>query len=130
MTIAELRAARAAKVQQARAILAAAETEKRSLTLEQSQQFATLQSKITELEAAEQRQQFLDDAERRQVGTPIHGDRATLEQRVNLLNVLRVGMEGRTVTAAAAEDARRIGAPTQPPSTATSWSALALREAH
>lgn len=103
MTIAEIRAARAAKVAAARAILTAAETEKRSLTPQQSQQFAALQGEITELEAAEQRQQFLDDAERRQAGTPVHGERAGLEQRVNLLDVLRAGMEGRAVSGVAAE---------------------------
>lgn len=102
MTIAEIRAALAAKVAATRAILTAAETEKCSLTQEQSQQFAALQPEITELEAAEQCQQFLDDAERRQAGTPIHGQRWP-GTAVKLLDVLRAAMQGRVVTGAAAE---------------------------
>lgn len=117
MTLAQIRAARAAKVAQARALINAAESEQRALTAEQQASFATLQSEITTLEADEQRQQFLDDAERRSTGTPINspnGDTyATLERNVSILRVLQAAVEGRSLTGPeaeyAAETERRTG---------------------
>ena len=107
MTLAQIRAARAAKVAAARALVATAQTENRSLTTEQQATFATLQSEITALEADEARQQFLDDAERRSVGVTISGGGgdtvAALEGNVSLLRVLQAGMEGRSLTGAEAE---------------------------
>lgn len=117
MTLAQIRAARAQKVAAARALLTAAEAEKRSLTPEQQAQFATLQSEITTLEADEQRQVFLDDAERRSTGVTILGNGAdtvaALEGRVSLLRVLQAGVEGRALSGAeleyAQETERRTG---------------------
>jgi HK97 family phage major capsid protein len=117
MTLQEIRAARAAKVAAMRALITAAENEKRSLTPEQQTQFTTLQSEITALEADEQRQQFLDDAERRTAGTVVSGNGhdtvAALESRVSLLRVLQAGVEGRALTGAeleyAQETERRTG---------------------
>jgi HK97 family phage major capsid protein len=117
MTLAQIRAARAAKVATARALVTAAETEQRSLTPEQQTQFATLQSEITALEADEQRQQFLDDAERRSAGVVITGNGgdnlATLERSVSVLRVLQAAVEGRALSGAeaeyAAETERRTG---------------------
>jgi HK97 family phage major capsid protein len=107
MTIAEIRAARAAKVAAARALLNAAEAEKRSLTGEQQTQFSALQAEITDLESQEARQTFLDDAERRQAGTVVTGNgergMADLESRVSLLRVLQAGSEGRALDGPEAE---------------------------
>lgn len=107
MTLARIRAARAAKVAAARALLTAAETEQRSLTAEQQAQFTTLQNEITALEADESRQVFLDEAERRQAGVPIAGQGgdtyAALQSQVRVLDVLQAAVEGRALSGAAAE---------------------------
>lgn len=106
MTLQELRQKKAAKTAEARALLAKAEIEKRSLNTEEAGKFAALQSEITDLEAQEARQQFLDDAERRQAGTVISGERndfADVESRVSLLRVLQAGVEGRSLDGAEAE---------------------------
>lgn len=107
MTLAQIRAARAAKVAAARALLTTAETEQRSMTAEQAAQFATLQTEIAALEADESRQVFLDDAERRTVGVTVNGSGgdtyAQLESQVRVLDVIRSQMEGRALSGAAAE---------------------------
>lgn len=104
MTLKAVRERKAAKTTDARALLAKAEGENRQLTADESAKFDTLKAEITDLEAQETRAQFLDDAERRQSGTVVHGDRSgDLEQRVSLLSVLRAGMEGRALTGAEAE---------------------------
>ncbi|RZZ88922.1 phage major capsid protein [Pseudoxanthomonas winnipegensis] len=117
-SITAIREQRTAKVAEARALLSSAERENRSLTDTEQSKFDTLKTDITALEAAEQRQQFVDDAERRQTGVVVNrnGDTtADLEQRVSLLTVLRAGMEGRALTGAEAEVhaelERRHGAP-------------------
>lgn len=117
MTLAQIRTARAAKVAAARALLNSAESENRSLTAEQQTQFTTLQSEITDLEAQETRQQFVDDAERRSTGVTISsngGDNyANLEGSVSILRVLQAAVESRALTGAeaeyAAETERRTG---------------------
>lgn len=117
MQLQAIREAKAAKVAEARALVAKAESEKRSLTAEENTAFDKIKAEITDLEAQESRAQFLDDAERRQSGTVITGGdhAAALEQRVSLLSVLRAGMEGRAITGAEAEMhaelERRHGAP-------------------
>ncbi len=107
MTLQEIRAARAAKVAAARALLDTAQRENRSLTTEQAAAFTTLQGEITELEAAEQRAQFLADAERRSAGLPVQ-HRDSPEQRVSLLRVLRTLAEGRTLDGAELEASREL----------------------
>ena len=118
MKITEIRERRAAAVAKARAILAKAEAENRSLTADESKDFDTIKAEITDLEAAEQRAQFIDDAERRSVARPVEGGRDTLEQleqRASLLSVIRAGTEGRSLSGADAELhaelERRHGAP-------------------
>lgn len=101
-----IREARAAHVAEMRAILAAAETEKRALTTEQQARFDELKAKIQTLEADEARAVFLTEAERRMQGAPAGGgDRsfASLQAQVNVLDVLRAQMEGRALDGAAAE---------------------------
>jgi len=105
-SITAIREQRTAKVAEARTLLATAERENRSLTADESAKFDAAKAEITALEAAEQRQQFVDDAERRQTGVVVNrnGDTtADLEQRVSLLTVLRAGIEGRALTGAEAE---------------------------
>lgn len=118
MTLAEIRQRKAAKTAEARALLAKAETENRALNADESAKFDTLKSEITDLEAQEQRQQFVDDQERRATGVTIitgnGGDTiAALESRVSLMRVLQAGVEGRGLTGAeleyAQETERRTG---------------------
>ncbi|MCF5992647.1 phage major capsid protein, partial [Xanthomonas perforans] len=71
-TLKEIREARAAKVAEARALVATAEQANRQLTADEQGKFANLQAEITNLELDEQRQQFLDDAERRSQARPVH----------------------------------------------------------
>lgn len=109
MTLAQIRAARAAKIAALRALVTTAQTENRSLTAEQQTQCTTLQSEITALEGDEQRQQFLDDAERRSTGVTITGNPdtvANLERNVSVMRVLQAAVEGRALTGAEAEYAQ------------------------
>lgn len=104
MTLQEIRARKAAKVAEARAIVAAAETATRSLTADESAKFDAIKNEITDLEASETRAAFLGEQERSMTGEPVHGDtRGNLESRVSLLDVIRAKMEGRALTGAAAE---------------------------
>lgn len=106
MTLASIREQRTAKVAEARTLLDTAQRESRQLTAEESAKFDAIKAEITTLESAEQRQQFIDDAERRSVGTPVTGggdSLADLEKRASVLTVLRAGMEGRALTGADAE---------------------------
>lgn len=107
MTLQEIRERRAAKTAEARAIINKAESEKRSLTPDESATFDTIKAEIIGLESQEARQQFLDDAERRQAGTVISGNGehglSELETRVSLLRVLQAGVEGRSLDGAEAE---------------------------
>jgi hypothetical protein len=95
MTLQEIRQRKAARTAEARAIVAKAESEKRQLTAEESANFATIRADIESLEQAEQRQQFLDYAERCAAGvTVIAGNGgdiiAALESRVSLMRVLQL----------------------------------------
>ncbi|HHA2374691.1 phage major capsid protein [Stenotrophomonas maltophilia] len=106
MTLKALREARAAKVAEARALVETAQRENRQLTAEESATFDTIKAAITDLEQQEQRQQFLDDAERRSTGTVVSGGSDTLpelEKRVSLLTVVQAKIDGRALTGAEAE---------------------------
>lgn len=106
MRINEIREARAAKVAEARALADKATAENRQLSADESKAFDKLKTEITDLEAQEQRAQFLADAERNAPGSVVTGNGDTLaglEQRVSLLSVLRAGMEGRALTGPEAE---------------------------
>lgn len=106
MNLTAVREQRAAKVAEMRQLLAAAEGAKRNLTDDEQKKFDALKTEVVDLEGQEARAQFLVDAERRMVGTPAGGaDRSfgDLQARVNVLDVLRAGMEGRSLDGAAAE---------------------------
>ncbi|WP_326537027.1 phage major capsid protein [Pseudorhodoferax sp.] len=98
MQLAAIREARTAKVNEARALLSAD-----TLTPEQKAKFDALKSEITTLEADEARAQFLADAERRAVGEPVDKSRRSMEASVNVLDVIRAQVEGRSLNGAAAE---------------------------
>lgn len=109
MKLHEIREKRAALVAEMRSILSAAETAKRSLSAEEQTRFDGLKTEIQQLEAQEARAAFLEEQERRMLGTVAgaeHRDAANLESRVSLLDVLQAGLEGRVLTGAAAEYSR------------------------
>lgn len=118
MTLQEIRQRKAAKVAEQRALLTKAQTENRNLNTDEAAKFDALKAEITELEAAEARQQFVDDAERRSTGVTViagnGGDTiAALESRVPLMRVLQAGVEGRALSGVeleyAQETERRTG---------------------
>lgn len=106
-TLQEIRQHKAAKIAAMRALIDKATTEKRQLSADESGQCDAIKAEITALEADEQRQQFLDDAERRSAGVPITGPGndtyASLQSQVRVLDVLQAAVEGRALSGAAAE---------------------------
>lgn len=96
-TIAAIREARAAKVSEARALVSGD-----TLTPEGKARFDALKAEITALEADEQRAVFIEDAERRSLGTPDKGH-AALKGEVSLLEAIRCQVEGRAAQGAVAE---------------------------
>jgi len=104
MSLAQIRETRAAKVANMRTMLNLAETEKRSLNANEQSQFDALKTEIQSLEQQEARAQWLDDAERRSLGSPV-GDKSlnALHREVNVLDVIRAQMEGRSLSGAALE---------------------------
>ena len=99
----QLKEQRALAVAEMRGMVEKAQAEKRSLSADEASKFDTLKTKITELEGQEARASFMAEAERRMIGTPIDKAQADLESNVSLLEVLQAGMEGRSLTGAAAE---------------------------
>ena len=106
-TLSAIREAKAAKVAEARNIVAKAETEKRSLSAEESANFDKAKADIEALEAEETRAQFLADQERRSAGVTVHGgggdNYERLGSQVSVLSVIRAQMEGRALSGAEAE---------------------------
>lgn len=102
-TVAQIREAIAAKTAEMRALANKAE-----MTAEDQAAFDKMKSEISALEAEEQRAQFLADQERRTAGVTVAtaggaDTYANLQSQVQILDVLRAGMEGRALTGAAAE---------------------------
>lgn len=107
MQLAAIREARTAKVAEARTLLSAD-----TLTPEAKAKFDALKAEITSLEADEARAQFIEDMERRAVGTPVDKTRKDAEARVNVLDAIAAQVENRAVTGALAEfqqEAKRQG---------------------
>ena len=104
MSLAQIRETRAAKVANMRNLLATAESEKRSLNPGEQTTFDTLKTDIQSLESQEARAQFLEDCERRSLGSPV-GDKSlnALHNSVNVVEVIRSQMEGRSLSGAALE---------------------------
>jgi HK97 family phage major capsid protein len=99
----QLKEQRALAVAEMRGLVEKAQREKRSLSADEAAKFDTLKTKITDLEGQEARASFMAEAERRMMGTPVDKAQADLESNVSLLEVLQAGMEGRSLTGAAAE---------------------------
>lgn len=107
MTISQIRENRAAKVLAMRQLLTTAETEKRSLNPAEQSSFDSLKTEITGLEAQEGRATFLEDAERRALGSPVTDKSfADVQRSVNVVDVIRSQMEGRSLSGAALEFAQ------------------------
>lgn len=111
MKLNDIREQRALRVTEMRAILSAAESGKRSLTADEQVKFDKLKGEVSGIEADEARAQFLEDAERRSMGTadkPL----ADLEKRISLVDAINAQIEQRAVTGALAEyaqEAKRQG---------------------
>lgn len=104
MNLQAIREKRAAKIQEARALADKAQTESRQMTPEEIAAFDKIKAEILALEQEEARAQFLSDMERRSQGGPVvDRSHAALVGRVNVLDVLRAGIEGRSLSGAAAE---------------------------
>ena len=104
MNLAAIRESRAAAVTNMRRLLTVAETEKRNLNPAEQSAFDAIKVQVQDLEGQEGRAATLEDFERHAMGTPV-GDKhaASLEHQVNVLDVIRAGMEGRALSGAAAE---------------------------
>ena len=94
---------KALAVAEMRGMVEKAQGEKRNLSGDEVAKFEALKTRVTDLEGQEARAGFLADAERRMIGTPVDKSQADLESNVSLLEVLQAGMEGRSLTGAAAE---------------------------
>jgi len=108
MQLHQIREARAARVQEARSLLASTP----QLNAEGQAKFDKLKSEITALEADEQRAQFIEDAERRSLGAPVDKARNELEGQVNVLDAIACQIENRSASGALAEfqaEAKRQG---------------------
>ena len=109
MHLHQIREARAAKVAEARSLLASTP----QLNAEGQAKFDKLKIEIQNLEADEQRAQFIEDAERRSLGAPVVDKaRNELEGQVNVLDAIACQIENRSASGALAEfqsEAKRQG---------------------
>ena len=108
MQLHQIREAKAARVSEARSLLASSPT----LTPEAQTKFDAIKAEIVNLEGQEARAQFVEEAERRSLGAPVHNSEADLEGRVNVLDAIAAQIENRSVTGALAEfqaEAKRQG---------------------
>lgn len=101
MTLHEIREARAAKVAEARSLLASVNGA--NLTPEQQTKFDAIKGEITALEGQESRAAFIEDAERRSLGQPVDKSRTELESRVSVIDAINAQIEGRSLAGALAE---------------------------
>lgn len=103
MKLNEIQEQRAGLVKEMRAMLDKASAEKRNLSGDEAAKFDVIKSQVTELEAAEQRQAYLDNLERSQVtDKPLKA----LEARVSLTDAILAQIEHRSLTGALAEFAQ------------------------
>ena len=94
----ELREAKALKIQEARSLV----NGDTALTPEGKTRFDALKAEITSLEADEQRAQYVEDLERRSLGTVDKGH-AALESKVTLLEAVTAQVEQRAAGGALGE---------------------------
>lgn len=108
MQLHQIREQKAAKVAEARSLLASSPT----LTPEAQTKFDAIKAEIVNLEGQEARAQFIEEAERRSLGAPVDKARNDLEGQVNVLDAIAAQIENRSVTGALAEfqaEAKRQG---------------------
>jgi HK97 family phage major capsid protein len=98
MQLHEIREARAAKVTEARNLLATTP----NMTPEAQTAFDKIKAEITALEGQEARAQFVEDAERRSLGT-VDAPRQAMESRVTLLEAVQAQVEQRAAGGALGE---------------------------
>ncbi len=103
MKLNDLREARALKVAEARALVDKAGAEKRNLTADEQKAFDGLKASITDLEAQEQRAVFLESAERRSLGEPVHKSQSDMEGRISVVEAIAAHAEQRSLSGALAE---------------------------
>lgn len=103
MNLAAIRESRAAKVSTMRTMLATADSEKRSLNPAEQIAFDGVKLEVQALEGQESRAAFVEDAERRSMGTPVDKSRDALEGRINLVDAINAQIENRSITGALAE---------------------------
>lgn len=101
MQLHQIREQRAAKVNEARSILNAANGG--NLTPEAQAKFDAIKNQIQNLEADEQRAQFIEDAERRSLGAPVDKARNELEGRISVVEAIAAHAEQRSLSGALAE---------------------------
>ena len=99
MQLHQIREARAAKVNEARSLLASMPT----LTPEAQTKFDALKAEIVNLEGQEARAQFVEDAERRSLGAPVHKSVTALENSISIVEAIAAHAENRSLTGALAE---------------------------
>ena len=99
MQLHQIREQRAAKVNEARSLLASMPT----LTPEAQTKFDAIKAEIVNLEGQEARAQFIEDAERRSLGQPVDKARNELEGQVNVLDAIACQIENRSASGALAE---------------------------
>jgi HK97 family phage major capsid protein len=107
-TLHAIREQRSQKVNEARSLLASMPT----LTPEAQTKFDAIKAEIVNLEGQEARAQFVEEAERRSMGAPVHKSEADMEGQVNVLDAIAAQIENRSVTGALAEfqaEAKRQG---------------------
>lgn len=104
MQLHQLREQRAARVQEARALLASMPT----LTPEAQTKFDAIKAEIVNLEGQEARAQFVEDAERRSLGAPVDKARNELESKVTILDAVNAQIEQRGANGALGEYAAEM----------------------
>ena len=104
MQLHAIREAKTAKVTEARALLASTPT----LNAEGVAAFDKLKAAITDLEGQEQRAVFIEDHERRALGTPVDHSHAGLKTQVSVLEAIRCQVEGRDAQGAVAEYSKEV----------------------
>jgi hypothetical protein len=88
MQLHQIREARAAKVNEARSLLASMPT----LTPEAQTKFDAIKAEIVNLEGQEARAAFVEDCERKALGTPVDKSQSDMEGRVSVVEVMRAQM--------------------------------------
>ena len=99
MQLHQIREARAAKVTEARTLLASMPT----LTPEAQTKFDGIKAEIVNLEGQEARAQFVEEAERRSLGAPVDKARNELEGRISVVEAIAAHAEQRSLSGALAE---------------------------